>query len=366
MAALELMREQCLRLIESRLEQLAGRLSLSERLTGPAPGLEPILAAGRARFPELAAQLDVAEPGGALPPRAHLHARAHPRHAHACRAADTPSPRSCWRTCDGSRPRCARGRGRSPPARTCATSSARWRCSAFTSPASTSASTPGSTDARWPRSTARCVSARTTRHWPSRAASRCSRPRSRTGARSSPPTSTASPRPPRRRSGCSGRCARRLEGPNRGAIQTFIVSGSEGPADILEVLLLMKEASLCRAGGGDAQLRVVPLFEAGATLEAAPADDGAAARHARLPGGAARRRRRAGGDGRLLGLQQGRRLPGVGVGRLHRSGAHRGGAEPPRRELVLLPRPRRRRRPRRRARPTAPSWRCRPARSAAA
>jgi phosphoenolpyruvate carboxylase len=33
----------------------------------------------------------------------------------------------------------------------------------------------------------------------------------------------------------------------------------------------MKEASLCRAGGAEAQLRVVPLFEAGATLESAPA-----------------------------------------------------------------------------------------------
>ena len=57
MAALELMREQCLRLLEARLEQLAGRLSLSERLTGPAAGLEPILAAGGERFPELAAAL---------------------------------------------------------------------------------------------------------------------------------------------------------------------------------------------------------------------------------------------------------------------------------------------------------------------
>jgi phosphoenolpyruvate carboxylase len=37
------------------------------------------------------------------------------------------------------------------------------------------------------------------------------------------------------------------------------------------VLLLMKEASLCQAGGAGARLRVVPLFEAGATLEAAPA-----------------------------------------------------------------------------------------------
>ncbi len=38
--ALELMREQCLRLLESGLEQLAGRLSLSERLTGPADRAE--------------------------------------------------------------------------------------------------------------------------------------------------------------------------------------------------------------------------------------------------------------------------------------------------------------------------------------
>ena len=56
-AALELMREQCLRLLEARLEQLAGRLSLSERLTGPAPDLAPILAAGLERFPELAERL---------------------------------------------------------------------------------------------------------------------------------------------------------------------------------------------------------------------------------------------------------------------------------------------------------------------
>jgi len=49
-----------------------------------------------------------------------------------------------------------------------------------------------------------------------------------------------------------------------------VVSGTEGPADLLEVLLLMKEASLAGAGGERAALRVVPLFEAGATLDAAP------------------------------------------------------------------------------------------------
>ena len=57
---------------------------------------------------------------------------------------------------------------------------------------------------------------------------------------------------------------------HRGTIDAYIISGTEGPVDLLEVLLLMKEASLSRAGGGDAQLRIVPLFEAGETLAAAP------------------------------------------------------------------------------------------------
>lgn len=57
---------------------------------------------------------------------------------------------------------------------------------------------------------------------------------------------------------------------HRGAIETYIVSGTERAVDLLEVLLLMKESSLAAAGGGGARLRIVPLFEAGATLESAP------------------------------------------------------------------------------------------------
>ena len=63
---------------------------------------------------------------------------------------------------------------------------------------------------------------------------------------------------------------RALVGEHRGAVETYIVSGTESPADLLEVLLLMKETSLSRAGGEGAMLRIVPLFEAGASLEAAP------------------------------------------------------------------------------------------------
>jgi phosphoenolpyruvate carboxylase len=60
-----------------------------------------------------------------------------------------------------------------------------------------------------------------------------------------------------------------LRGPHPGAIGSYIVSGTSSPADMLEVLLLCKEVGLARAGGVDAQLRIVPLFESGETLAAA-------------------------------------------------------------------------------------------------
>jgi phosphoenolpyruvate carboxylase len=60
-----------------------------------------------------------------------------------------------------------------------------------------------------------------------------------------------------------------LRGPHPGAIGSYIISGTRGPVDLLEVLLLMKEVGLARAGGIDAQLRIVPLFESGETLAGA-------------------------------------------------------------------------------------------------
>ena len=62
-----------------------------------------------------------------------------------------------------------------------------------------------------------------------------------------------------------------LDGGHEGAIDAYVISGTEAPSDVLEALLLMKEAGLSRAGGAAARLRVVPLFEAGATLAGAPA-----------------------------------------------------------------------------------------------
>ncbi|HEU0165189.1 MAG TPA: phosphoenolpyruvate carboxylase, partial [Thermomicrobiales bacterium] len=55
------------------------------------------------------------------------------------------------------------------------------------------------------------------------------------------------------------------------AIQTYIISGTESPSDMLEVLLLMKESRLASPGGEDALLRIAPLFEEGATLRSSQA-----------------------------------------------------------------------------------------------
>lgn len=58
-------------------------------------------------------------------------------------------------------------------------------------------------------------------------------------------------------------------GPHAGAIDSYIISGAAAAEDLLEVLLLMKEASMARAGGEGALLRIVPLFEARETLHGA-------------------------------------------------------------------------------------------------
>jgi len=50
------------------------------------------------------------------------------------------------------------------------------------------------------------------------------------------------------------------------AIKTYIISGTDAPSDMLEVLLLMKETKLAGPGGEDAKLRIAPLFEEGETL----------------------------------------------------------------------------------------------------
>src|SRR5204863_5816428 len=62
-----------------------------------------------------------------------------------------------------------------------------------------------------------------------------------------------------------------LDGAHAGALGAYIISNTCGPSDLLEILLLMKEVGLARAGGSGAVLRIVPLFESGDTLAAAAA-----------------------------------------------------------------------------------------------
>ena len=57
----------------------------------------------------------------------------------------------------------------------------------------------------------------------------------------------------------------------RDALGSYVISGAATPSDVLEVLLLMKEAGLATAGGGEAALPISPLFEFGESLRDAAA-----------------------------------------------------------------------------------------------
>jgi len=268
--ALELMREQCLRLMEARLEQLAGRLSLSERLTGPAPGLEPILVAGAETFPELGARL------AALNPE-EPYRRALTFLRERVRATQTRSPGG-YRDAgellaDLRRVETSLQRGSGA-----LTAGADLRD--FIRRVEVFGFHYARLDIREHAQVHRRALAEVYRLLgvcadyeglsdPDRLALLQAQIGDR---RPLIPTDIDRFSDPTQETIQTFRTLRgTLAGPNRGAVQTYIVSGTEGPADLLEVLLLMKEAGLCQAGGADARLRVVPLFEAGATLAAAPA-----------------------------------------------------------------------------------------------
>ncbi len=90
--ALEMMRTACLHLLEARIELLAQRVSLSDRLVDRSPEIEAALAQLAARFPEEAARLERAQPGGALPALLLAVGRARARDARAQPRAATTSP----------------------------------------------------------------------------------------------------------------------------------------------------------------------------------------------------------------------------------------------------------------------------------
>ncbi|MCC2630169.1 MAG: Phosphoenolpyruvate carboxylase, partial [Thermomicrobiales bacterium] len=64
--------------------------------------------------------------------------------------------------------------------------------------------------------------------------------------------------------------AEALDGRHQGAIETYVISGTEAPSDVLAVLLFMKESGLADPGGSGARLSIAPLFEQEQGLRDAP------------------------------------------------------------------------------------------------
>ena len=266
--ALDLMREHCLRFLEGRVELIAGRLSLSDRVGGPAEGLDPILETGARYFPELAVQLAALNPE-----EPYRRALTFVRERVRATARDLPEGyfEAAELLADLRRVERSLTDG----------------AGAFTAAGDLrdvirQIEVFGFHFARLDirehagihrRSLAEIyASLRIREDYESlpedeRVAILC---RDIADRRPLIPADISGFSAGTRETVETFRMIRNaLSGRHRDAIRSYIVSGTESPVDLLEVLLLMKEASLARAGGDDASLRVVPLFEAGATLAGA-------------------------------------------------------------------------------------------------
>jgi phosphoenolpyruvate carboxylase len=268
-AALELMREHCLRFLETRVELLAGRLSLSDRVLGPADGLGPILEAGSDRFPELAAQLsdlNPEEPYRRAMTFVRERVRATARHERPEGYADPTELLDDLRRVQRSLLRHA---GEFTAAGDLRDVIRQVEVFGFHY-----AQLDIREHARIHRAALAEIYDRLgicadyeSLDGAARTARLC---RDIADRRPLIPADSSRFSAATRETIETFRTVRdALNGPHRGAVQAYIVSGTEGPADLLEVLLLMKEASLASAGGVEAMLRIVPLFESGATLTGA-------------------------------------------------------------------------------------------------
>jgi phosphoenolpyruvate carboxylase len=270
--SLELMREQCLRLYDTQLEQLAGRLSLSERLTGPAAALAPILAAGERDFPALARTLETINPEEPYR-RALSFVRERVRTTREQREDGEPGYSEPEELLSDLRriERSLRGGSGGLTAGSDLADFIR-RVEVF-----------GFHYARLDiREHAKVHRAALQEIYAELGvcADYAALPEEQRIALLTTQIADHRPLIPTDIDGFSEatrgtlttfRTLRdALRGRHRGAVRTYIVSGTEGPADLLEVLLLAKEASLARAGGEECALRIVPLFEAGQTLTDAP------------------------------------------------------------------------------------------------
>ena len=119
---------------------------------------------------------------------------------------------------------------------------------------------------------------------------------------------------------------------------------------MLEAAILLKEAGLLDASGDEPScpVGIVPLFETIDDLQRGASILEAALDLPLYRALVARPRRQPGGDARLLGLQQGRRLSGGELGAVPRRARPRRVGPQDRNPVAALPRSRRHRRPRRR------------------
>ena len=263
--ALDLMRDQCLRFLERRVELLAGRLSMSERMTGPAAGLERVLADGEARFPELARRLAGLNPEEPYR-RAFTFVRERIRATRRQGAGGYAEPSELLADLRDAERSLSEGAGSLTAAGDLRDVLRQVEVFGF--------------------HFARLDVREHARRHREALAEILGRLGVQEGYDSLPGDERAElvarliadrrPVVPQDLSGFSEdtRTVVRLfrtirdvlDHGHRGAIQAYVVSGAEGPADLLEALLLMKEAGLARAGGEGCRLRIVPLFEAASTL----------------------------------------------------------------------------------------------------
>ena len=348
--ALEMMRTACLHLLsEARIELLAQRVSLSDRLVDRSPELEAALAQLAERFPERGRAARAPQPGGALPALLLAVGRARARDARGRARTATGHPRSCSPTCALAQRSLQTGQGQFVAATQLHDTIRQVEVFGFHFARLDIREHAG----RHGAAIAEVLSALGVHE---AYASLAPAERSALLARE-----IAQRRPliPSDLSGLSAETQEVLEtfrtlgellrGRHAGAVQSYVISGTEEPADLLEVLLLMKESGLAEAGGEGARLRIVPLFESEDSLEQLARD--AARRCSSLP--VYRAALRAVGDEQevMIGYSDSNKDAGYvasGWATYRAPDRARRGARAPRRRVGLLPRPRRRARPRRR------------------
>ncbi|MDP9363516.1 MAG: phosphoenolpyruvate carboxylase, partial [Chloroflexota bacterium] len=262
---LGVMRDAALAVLEGRLGELAGRLSLSTRVVGPAPLLDPLLAENAARFPELAADLarrNAGEPYRRAVTLMRERVRAARRHAsHAYATADdllvdlrlierALLAQNAARIAEGDLRDVMRhvevfGFGF---AQLDVRDHAKRHAAALAAVFALTGVEPDYEGLSEPDRQVLLA-------------------REVANPRPLIPTDLGGLPDEAREVVETFRTLRRLlVGEHRGAVRTYVISGCEDPSDALEGLLLMKEAQLCDPGGGNAALRLSPLFEQGASL----------------------------------------------------------------------------------------------------